>query len=58
MMKCPNCNKNMTLEDYNTYFCNNEQEIISRDEYWCPECNIRIFKRLYYHLTNEEVEPV
>ena len=58
MLDCPNCHKDMTLEKYETFFRNNEQEVILCEEYWCPECNTRALKRSHYYLTNEEVKTV
>lgn len=56
MMDCPNCHKDMMLEEYATYFSNNDQDVTLREEYWCSECNTRAFKCSYYHLRYEEVE--
>ena len=55
-MKCPNCNREMELEEYYTDFLNNEEEICLREQFWCSVCGREAIKRTYYKQESEEVE--
>ena len=54
-MKCPNCNKEMELEEYYTDFLNNDEQICLRDQFWCACCGHEAIKRTYYKKESEEV---
>ena len=54
-MKCPNCNKEMELEEYDTDFFNNDEQICLREQFWCACCGHEAIKRTYYKKESEEV---
>lgn len=55
-MKCPNCTKEMELEEYHTDFLNNEEEIRLREHFWCVICGREAIKDTYYKRDREEVK--
>ena len=54
-MKCPNCNKDLTLEEYTTEYFNNDNQNKLIEHFWCPNCDKTIVKVSYYKKSNEEV---
>jgi hypothetical protein len=38
-MKCPNCGQNMELEEYNTAFIDDGNQIELREQFWCSHCD-------------------
>ena len=54
-MKCENCDKEMELEEYETMFLNNDEDVCLRERFWCPQCDKVVIKRTYYHKTHEYI---
>ena len=53
-MKCRKCNKEMEMEEWDTAFINDGDELCLREEFWCPSCDITEIKRTYYKKIDEE----
>ena len=47
-MECKECGKTMLLEDYNTTFFNNDEEICLCEHFGCANCNLTATKWTYY----------
>ena len=55
MLECPNCKKDMNLDEYETFFRENDTEVILHENYWCPTCDINMTKLSYFKKYHEEI---
>ena len=53
-MECKNCNKEMELDEYYTYFLDNDEKVSLCERFWCPHCEATAIKYTYYNKESEE----
>ena len=55
-MKCPNCGQNMELEEYNTAFIDDGNQIELREQFWCSHCDAECTQVARYRKEREWTE--
>lgn len=55
-MDCPNCNESMELEEYETFFRNNDKQFELVEKFWCPNCDKSVKHMILYAQEKEWTE--
>ena len=55
-MKCPHCNVEMELEEYNTAFRDNDEQVELLEHFWCAKCNKTLTHVILYTKEKEWME--
>ena len=55
-MKCPYCKTEMELEEYNTIFRDNDEQIELLEQFWCARCDKILMHVILYTKEKEWIE--
>ena len=55
-MKCPYCNAEMELNEYNTVFRDNDEQVELVEQFWCAKCNKTLTHVILYTKEKEWTE--
>ena len=55
-MKCPNCQKEMELENYDVTFRDNDKQVELLEHFWCTKCDKTLTHIVLYTKEKEWIE--
>lgn len=58
-MNCPNCNSEMTIDNYKEYMRVFDDSTISRSWYYiCPKCKKQYIETMYYQMVETTINEI
>lgn len=58
-MRCPNCNSEMTIDNYEEDMSIFDDSTISRSWYYtCPKCKKQYIETMYYQMVETKIDEI